>query len=151
MGIITEVDVVFDWPNGEQTPIEDVASDQVITIFDDGSSIGEGEPSQEITQALIDNFSSGDIDLNETLSFIEAQRIFAVLTRPEFDALDENSDGQLSQAELDDVIAPTTSGCNSGNKSQKTFSNLKDFFGDLFLLALLSLVRATWRGLKVRP
>ena len=118
------------------------------------SGTGGGEPSQEIAQALIDDFDTGDTDDNGTLSFSEAQALFAALTLAEFNALDINGDGELSQPELTAAGAtpPTTGGggCFGKSNSPKIFTDLKDFFGDLFLLGLLTVVLVAWRGFGVR-
>ena len=41
-------------------------------------------------------------------------------------------------------------GCFGGSKAGKTLGDLKDFFGDLFLLGLLSISFVTWRRLASR-
>ena len=80
----------------------------------------------------------------------EASAFLAGLSLAEFTALDFNGNGELSQAELEvtGAVPPSTGGgCRS--KSSKTLNDLKDFFGDLFLLGLLSIVLVAWRGYRV--
>ena len=43
----------------------------------------------------------------------------------------------------------THGGCNG--KSTKIITNLKNFFGDLFLLGLLTITLLSWRALQLRP
>ena len=70
-----------------------------LSFVGEGEGEGEGEPSQEIAQALIDDFEDGDTDDNGTLSFTEAPALFAALTLAEFNALDTDSNGELTQRE----------------------------------------------------
>ena len=113
--------------------------------------IVEPPPGDELrfaAQALFDRLSA----TNDLITFVQAQAILVDLTQGLFDALDLNGDGQLTQVELEangDTHPPTSSGCNG--ESTKTLTNLKDFFGDLFLLGLLSIVLVAWRRFSVRP
>lgn len=92
---------------------------------------------------------------SEPLSFEAARGVLAGLTRAEFAAYDLNGDGVLSQEELDAAVAKKADhengGCFSGGKSLGVLTDLKAFFGDLFLLGLLSVVLVAWRGFGVRP
>ena len=127
----------------------------------EGEGEGEGEASQEIAQALIDDFNDGDTDGNGMLSFAEAQGLFAALTLAEFDALDTDRNGELNQLELEDAGAvpgtggegegKTGGGCFKESNSPKIFTDLKNFFGELFLLGLLTIVLVAWRGFGGRP
>ena len=114
-------------------------------------SEGEGEPSQEIAQELINDFDAADTNSNGALSFAEASAIVAALTQAEFNTLDVNRNAELPRSELEATGAtpPRAGGCNS--KSTKTLTDLKDFFGDLFLLALLTLTLIAWRGTRLSP
>ena len=97
----------------------------------------------------MNDFDAGDFDDNGTLSFAEARVVIAGLTQAEFDLLDFNGDGELSEDELRVAGAESPcSGCFCSGKSTKV---LKDFFGDLFLLGLLSIALVAWRGFGVRP
>ena len=116
----------------------------------EGEGEGEGEPSQEIAQALLDDFSTGDGNSDGRLNFAEAQSVFADLTQAAFDLLDSSGDEVLSRTELELTGAmayASGGGCFSGGKSLDALSDLKDFFGDLFLLGLLSIVLVAWRGI----
>ena len=89
------------------------------------------------------------MDSSGGLNFAEAASILSGLTPSQFVALDENGDDELSADEL--APRSTGGGCNGGGKSLKTLTDLKDFFGDLFLLGLLSIILVAWRGLGTKP
>ena len=107
----------------------------------------------------------GDADSRGGLSFAEAQLLISGLTLAEFRSLDFDGDNALSEAEL--VVADaapsgegegeieskgdTRGGCFSKGNSSKVLRGIKDFFGDLFLLGLLSIILIAWRGYGVRP
>jgi hypothetical protein len=118
-------------------------------------AVEEGEPSQEIAQLLMDDFYFGDFNFNGTLRFQEAPGVLGNLRQAQFNALDANGNGELSQAELELVgaVPPSSGGggCFKKSNSSRIFTDLKDLFGDLFLLGLLSFVLIAWRGFGVRP
>ena len=62
--------------------------------------------------------------------------------------MDHDGDNELTEAELE--AGPATGGCFGGGKSLKLVTDLKDFFGDLFLLGLLTIVLVAWRGFGVK-
>ena len=61
---------------------------------------------------------------------------------------------RLSQHELTatGAIPPSTGGgCRGKSNAEKVLTNLKDFFGNLFLIGLLTIVLFAWRGFGMRP
>jgi len=119
----------------------------------EGEGEGEIEPSQQLAQALLDAFESVDTDVDGAIDFLEAQGLFAALTQAEFDALDGDGDGEVSQAELiaAGAVLPAKGGCFGGGKVGKVVSDIKNFFGELFVLGLLSIVFVVWGRFGVRP
>ena len=102
-------------------------------------------------QTLFDAFEIGDEDGDGALSFAEVQRVISGLTSRMFAALDADGNGMLTQAELEAGGAvPPRGGC-AAMKSRTALFDMKDFFGDLFLLGLISIVFLAWRGFGVKP
>jgi hypothetical protein len=103
---------------------------------------------QDTAQSIIDTVAA-----NGAITLLEAQELIPGLTEGVFSTLDTDSDGMLTQLELEatGAVAPPSGGCNSGEKSLKALSDIKNFFGDLFLLGLLALVLVAWRGVAPRP
>jgi len=113
---------------------------------------GEGESFAERAQSLFDMFDTSDENMDGTLNLAEARSVLSTLTIDDFDVLNTNDDRELSRNELIFAGAqepPTTSdGCCFDAKST---NRLKNFFGDLFLLELLSIVFVAWRGVGPHP
>jgi hypothetical protein len=114
----------------------------------EGEGLPEGEGSEptleEIAAGLADGFASADTNLDGMLSYSEAAAVYPSLTQAQFDALDTDGDGALTEAEL----APDMpAGCSCpGNKGLKGFG---ETFGDsllwMFGLALMVYFRFSGR------
>ena len=87
---------------------------------------------EEIAAALLEGFAGADANLDGLLSLNEARTVAGSLTRAQFDALDTNGDGGLSEAELRAAL-PASGGVGSCPIGAK---RLDDLLGDLMLLAL---------------
>ena len=86
----------------------------------------------------------------EHLASMKCGQVLASPTLAQFNALDKIGDSELTNADLEytGAVPPSTGSCN-GN-SPKILTDLKGFFGDLFLLGLLTIVLVAWRGFGVR-
>jgi hypothetical protein len=109
----------------------------------------------------------GSGDGFDSRSISEAALLFPGLNVLQLEAMDLDGDGRLSDSELvasglstaensapENGLTPkgdTRGGCFAKEGLVKTFSNLKDFVGDLFLLGLVLTILAGSRGFKSRP
>jgi len=90
-------------------------------------------------------FAGADVDSNQLLSIEEARTLYSALTQEEFDELDLDSDGFLSEAELDERLNPAPTGCCNNDATTK---GLRDFLGDLFLLGIALVALAGWQSFR---
>lgn len=92
-------------------------------------------------QQLLDGFAAADTDNSGGLSFAEASAAVRGLTRDQFSMLDVDADGQLTQDDLNQLIAANPGGCTCA-KADFTLDGLKGRLADMFLfgLALLALL-----------
>jgi hypothetical protein len=101
----------------------------------EGESEGEGEVESlpVMAQTLYENFSVTDTDHSGGLSLGEVQAQHPALDAGNFNTLDANHNGQLTQDELDQYLNPDQGGCK---KSSFTLRGLQRRFGELFMLGL---------------
>ncbi len=99
-------------------------------------------------QQLLNGFAAADADHSGGLSFTEAAAAIPGLTQDQFNQMDANGDGQLTQAELNQFLNP--GGCTCG-KADFTLAGFKGRLADLFPtgLALLVLVALSGRRSRV--
>jgi hypothetical protein len=113
-------------------------------------------PDEETLPGLADNllevFAAGDTNGDNALSFEEAKEMMSTLTHAEFNAMDSDSDGVLTQAELEAVSnggegegeGEGEGGCPANSKT--LLEGLRHAAGDLFLLGMALLGLLGWRG-----
>lgn len=96
---------------------------------------------EEIARALIAAFENADTYDDETLGMVEARTVVPFLAQSQFDALDLNTDGQLSRAELEAALGEGV-GCPCNGAASTT--QLQKYLGDFFLFgqALMVLMSA---------
>ncbi len=114
-----------------------------ISSMPGGEGEGEGEVTLEVAaETLLGGFASADVDSDGRLSLVEAMATLSGITTTQFDALDQDSDGFLTQAELEAQVAEPVPGCSLSAKSLGV--SLEELF--LFGLTLLTLVTIRNRG-----
>jgi hypothetical protein len=127
----------------------------------EGEGEGEGEGGGELSdlaQDLIDAFDSADADNDDLLSLAEATGAAGGLTEAQFNEIDSDDDGFLSQSELNAQV-PAGEGEGEGEGEPPVMQCSGEgpaarlgFSGDL-MAVLLSLGLLLWsaRALKARP
>ena len=92
---------------------------------------------QAAASALLEQLNDADTNDNGSLSFSEAEALIPGLTQVEFDAIDENGDGELSEAEL---RAAQRVGCAGGLGG----------LGGIFAFGIVAFLLSIWEQLRSR-
>ncbi|MCF6287350.1 MAG: hypothetical protein L3K26_19535 [Candidatus Hydrogenedentes bacterium] len=89
---------------------------------------------------MLNAFATLDTDNDGSLSFSEASQGLSALSNADFNVLDENGDGQLTQSELNAAVG-TTGGFGCIALAESRF---EEYFGDIILLILAALTLVTY-------
>jgi peptidoglycan/xylan/chitin deacetylase (PgdA/CDA1 family) len=103
---------------------------------------------QTAAQRLVDGFTTADTDHSSALGMAEAAAAIPGLTQSQFNQMDANGDGQVTQNELDQFLNPN--GCNCF-KSESLLGGFKNRMADLFLSGLAVLALLAFSACKPRP
>ncbi|MCK5863199.1 MAG: hypothetical protein KAH38_11990, partial [Candidatus Hydrogenedentes bacterium] len=98
----------------------------------------EGEvPLTQVAQAILDQFTAADTNEDGKLDLVEAQVTDATLTQAQFEALDLDSDGFLTEDELNTTLGNEidAGGCCRKNKNDPA-GTVKKLLGDWLLIGL---------------
>jgi len=83
---------------------------------------GEGEvPLTQIAQELLDQFDIADVNGDNKLDFTEVQSVNAALTQAQFEELDLNDDGYITEDELNTILGTEPGGCCRCQNKNKSF------------------------------
>jgi hypothetical protein len=110
---------------------------------------GEGTPLTQIAQAILDQFADVDEDEDGYLDLAEAQSAVPALTQAQFDTLDLDSDGFITEDELNTTLGNEPGGCCKCNSDAKDAAAVvKKFMADWLLvgLSILTLIAVSKPG-----
>jgi hypothetical protein len=93
-----------------------------------------------LADELLAAFEAGDANDDGLLSMTEAMTLNSGLTTSDFESLDTDADGFLSEAELEAQNTPEAGGCvfSGGGAASKAKEHITDFF--LLGMAMLTLL-----------